>query len=123
MVETLGLETTLKHLNRKSIDENNAGHGWRGIWWRGNGFRRYVPCYGRASKNLCAVIRPNNPERIAKLEQAGDKSFTCPLVAAIGFLHAMEIEEIIAQECPQIVQTWMSRASIKLRHLNLQNLT
>ncbi|MBE2192031.1 MAG: glycosyltransferase [Alphaproteobacteria bacterium] len=64
-------------------------------------------------KNLCAVIRPNNPERIAKLEQAGIKVFTLPFGGALDFYTPWKLKKIIAQECPQIVQTWMSRASIK----------
>lgn len=60
-----------------------------------------------------AIIRPNNPDRQKKLEAAGVIVKTLPFGGAVDFYTTWKIKSLIRSFKPDIVQTWMSRATIK----------
>lgn len=65
------------------------------------------------SVDLCAVVRGNHPDRIKKLQEAGVTVYTLPFGGALDFYTPWKLKRLIRDFCPQIVQTWMSRAAKK----------
>lgn len=59
------------------------------------------------------VLRNNNGERVAKLRAAGLDVETLAFGGALDILTLWKLKRIIKEYEPQIVQTWMSRASKK----------
>ncbi len=59
------------------------------------------------------IIRKNNPQRIKKFRDAGIEVTTLPFGGAFDFYTRWKIKRIISDFNPQIVQTWMSRATQK----------
>ena len=59
------------------------------------------------------ILRNNNPERVKKFRDAGIVVETLPFGGALDFYTSWRIKKIIADFKPQIVQTWMSRATYK----------
>ncbi len=60
---------------------------------------------------LCAVLRDNNSERLQKLSNAGIEIHTLPFGGVFDFYSSWKLKRIIKEFRPQIVQSWMSRAS------------
>ncbi len=60
-----------------------------------------------------AVTRRNNPQRTARLEQAGIRVHTLPFGGMPDLYTPWRLRRIIRGFEPQIVQTWMSRAAQK----------
>ena len=59
------------------------------------------------------ILRDNNPERIQKFRDAGVDVRTLPFGGLLDFYTPWKIRKLIADFNPQIVQTWMSRATQK----------
>ncbi len=59
------------------------------------------------------IIRNNNPHRIQKFRDAGIEVETLPFGGLFDIYTSWKIKKIIAEFQPQIVQTWMSRATQK----------
>lgn len=59
------------------------------------------------------VVTRKNPVRVPRLEKAGIKVHTLPFGGKLDFLTPLRMRKIIRKFRPQIVQTWMSRASQK----------
>lgn len=59
------------------------------------------------------VVTRSNPVRVPRLEKAGIKVHTLPFGGKLDFLTPLRMKGIIRKFKPQIVQTWMSRASQK----------
>lgn len=57
------------------------------------------------------VVRNNNPQRLSKLKSAGLSVETLPFGGALDVYTPWKLKKIIAAYNPQIVMTWMSRAS------------
>ncbi len=62
------------------------------------------------------VIRNNNPERISKIKSAGVTVETLPFGGVLDIYTPLKMRSLIADFKPDIVQTWMSRASQKTPH-------
>lgn len=59
------------------------------------------------------IIRGNNKDRIKKFRDAGIDVETLPFGGVFDFYTTWKMKRIIAEFQPQIVQTWMSRATHK----------
>lgn len=59
------------------------------------------------------IIRGNNSKRVERLRQAGLDVETLPFGGTIDIFTPWKMKKLIATYKPDIVQTWMSRASIK----------
>lgn len=59
------------------------------------------------------ILRNNNPERVKKFRDAGIAVETLPFGGVFDIYTKWKIKKIIADFKPQIVQTWMSRATHK----------
>ncbi len=59
------------------------------------------------------ILRNNNPERVKKFKDAGIDVVTLPFGGRLDFYTPWKLKKIIAEFQPQIVQTWMSRATHK----------
>lgn len=59
------------------------------------------------------VLRNNNPERVKKFRDAGIPVEILPFGGSFDFYTPWKLKSIIADFNPQIVQTWMSRATHK----------
>ncbi|OIN87772.1 MAG: hypothetical protein AUJ12_00610 [Alphaproteobacteria bacterium CG1_02_46_17] len=68
---------------------------------------------GHQDVELCAVLRDNNDERLGKLASAGIKIHTVPFGGIFDVYSSWKMKQLIRNFQPQIVQTWMSRASQK----------
>ncbi len=59
------------------------------------------------------IIRKNNQKRVQKFREAGIEVETLPFGGVFDIYTPWKIKKIIAEFQPQIVQTWMSRATQK----------
>ncbi len=59
------------------------------------------------------IVRNNNKDRIRKFRDAGIEVETLPFGGIFDFYTRWKMKKIITQYHPQIVQTWMSRATQK----------
>lgn len=59
------------------------------------------------------IMRGNNPERVSRLREAGLDVETLPFGGALDIFTPWKMKKLIAAYQPDIVQTWMSRASVK----------
>lgn len=76
-------------------------------------FEDIVLALAAAGLEQKVVTRNNNPERIRKLRDAGLEVITLPFGGALDIYTTWRLKRIIADYQPQIVQTWMSRATQK----------
>lgn len=62
------------------------------------------------------VVRGNNPYRVNKIKSVGIPVDTLPFGGALDIYTPLKMRSVIADFKPDIVQTWMSRASQKTPH-------
>ncbi len=60
-----------------------------------------------------AIIRAGHPERLKRLTDGGVTAYALPFGGMLDFITQWKMKRIIKDFKPQIVQTWMSRASKK----------
>lgn len=76
-------------------------------------FEDIVLALSDAGLNQKIITRNNNPERVSKLRAAGLEVITLPFGGALDVYTSWRLKRIIAEYQPNIVQTWMSRATQK----------
>lgn len=79
-------------------------------------FQDIVLALSAAGLSQKVVMRPNNPERVAAFRAAGIPVETLPFGRALDIYTPWKIKKVIADFQPDIVQTWMSRATHKTPH-------
>ena len=79
-------------------------------------FQDIVLALSAAGLSQKVVMRPNNPERVAAFRAAGIPVETLPFGGALDIYTPWKMKRIIADFQPDIVQTWMSRATHKTPH-------
>ena len=79
-------------------------------------FQDIVLALSAAGLSQKVVIRPNNPERVAAFRAAGIPVETLPFGGTLDIYTPWKIKKVIADFQPDIVQTWMSRATHKTPH-------
>ena len=73
-------------------------------------FERLAAALGRAGEEQAIVIR-RNPERAARLRRDGIEPIELPFGGVFDFVTKPRLKQAIAAFRPQIVLTWMSRAT------------